>query len=82
MAIIGSGNDLFPGRSQAYLNQCWFIANWTHENHIQGNFNHNKIDVYKENTYENIYNKKSAIFNELIHLPPGQNGRHFGRRCF
>ena len=44
-----------------YLNQCWYIVNWTFGNKIQWNFNWNQYIFIKEKAFENvIYNMAST----------------------
>ena len=62
--IIGSDNGLSPYRRQAiivslsapshYLNQCWYIVNWTLRNKLQWNFNRNSNIFFQKNALENV----------------------------
>ena len=37
-----------------YLNQCWFIVNWTHRNELQWNFNRNTNIFIDKDTCEYV----------------------------
>ena len=46
-----------------YLNQCWFIVNWTLTNKLQWNFNRNSSIFIQENGIENVVWKMVAILS-------------------
>ena len=45
-----------------YLNQCWFIVNWTLRNKFKWNYNLDLNIVIQENSFWYIISKMSAIF--------------------
>ena len=59
LTIIGSDNDLSPGRRQA--DQCWNIINWTLGNKLQWNFNRNSNIFIYENALENVVCEMASI---------------------
>ena len=69
--IIGSGNGLSPACSAPshYLNQCWFIVNWTLRNRPQWNFNRNSNIFIEENAFENVVWKMAAILSRTQCCP-------------
>ena len=46
-----------------YLNQCWFIVNWTLAKISQGNLNWNTITFVQENAFENVVCEIAAILS-------------------
>ena len=44
-----------------YLNQCWYIFNWTPRNKLQWDFNRNSYIFIQENPFENVVSKMAAI---------------------
>ena len=44
-----------------YLNQCWFIVNWTLRNKLQWNSNQNSKNLIHEKAFENVVCEKAAI---------------------
>ena len=54
--VIGAYNGLSPGHRQAiiYMNQWWFIVNWTHRNKFQWNFDKNLQIFIQENEFQNV----------------------------
>ena len=46
-----------------YLNQCWFIINWTRRNKLQWNFNQNTKVFIHENASENIVCEMAAVLS-------------------
>ena len=64
VTIIGSDNVLGAWSAPShYLNQCWDIFHWTHENKFQWNFNQNSYIFIQENPFENIVCKMAAILS-------------------
>ena len=53
-----------------YLNQCWFIVNWTSGNKFQWNFNRNIIIVNQENAFGNVvcHNGGHFVQGEMSYL--------------
>ena len=47
-----------------YLNQCWNIVNWTHENKLQQDLNRNSYIFILENALENVGWKMEAILSQ------------------
>ena len=46
-----------------YLNQCWYIVNWTPRNKLQLNVNRNSYTFIQENPFENVVWKMAAILS-------------------
>ena len=64
-AIIGSDNGLSPDRHQAILwTIIWIIVNWSLRNKIQSNFIQNANIFIKENAFENVICKTTAILSQ------------------
>ena len=64
LTIIGSDNGLSPWPVPSdYLNQCWNIVHWTIGNKFQCNVNRNWYIFIKENPFENVVWKMSAILS-------------------
>ena len=66
LTIIGSDNQWLITRSapRHYLNQCWYIINWTLRNKLQWNFNWNSYIFIQENAFENLVWKMVAILSQ------------------
>ena len=45
-----------------YINQCWFIVNWTPENKFQWNVNQDSIIFIQENAFENAVCQNGGHF--------------------
>ena len=60
LTTIGSDNG-WPAPSQ-YLNQCWYIVNWTPGNKPQWNLDRNWYIFIQENIFENDVWEMAAIF--------------------
>ena len=47
-----------------YLNQCWFIVNWTFRNRLHWNFNQNSNIFICNTVFANVVGKKAAILSQ------------------
>ena len=52
----------YPAPSH-YLNQSWFIVNWTIENKLQGNSNRNSYIYIHENAFETVFCEMADILS-------------------
>ena len=65
-----------------YLNQCWFIVNWTHGNKFQWNLNLNFIIFIRGDAFENVVSQNGGHFvqgrcvNILMHVCISELGTH------
>ena len=46
-----------------YMNQCWYIVNWTLRKKFQWNFNQNSKSFIQENAFESVVCEMSAILS-------------------
>ena len=59
LTTIGSDNGFVPWTEPShYLNQCWYIVNWTLRNMIQLNFSRN----------QNIFIQEKALQNDICEM--------------
>ena len=54
----------FTKETSRYLNQCWFIVNWTLRNKLQSNLNKNSNIFIEENAFGNVLRKTAAILSQ------------------
>ena len=61
--LIGSSNNWPYSAPSHYLNQCWWIVNWTLGDKRQWNFNQNTKFFIHENAFENIVCEMVSILS-------------------
>ena len=64
LTIIGSDNRFVAWSAPShYLNQCWYIVNWTHGNKFQWNVNRKLYIFIQENVFEIVVRELVAILS-------------------
>ena len=61
--VTHPGWRIYASVPNHYLNQYWFIVNWTLRNKLQWNFNQSYNSFGQENAFENVVRKLAAILS-------------------